>query len=641
MASGAEAPVLTRHVMSRLKPRHPKCGGGTGVITRAGGFARVRTTDNACRRGGRRYTVLFLRARWLLCWLVLGLVCASPAVARELRIQGFHSEIVILPDSTLDITETIQVQFIGAWNGLFRTIPVEYPGPGGFNYSLSLSDAGATEGSGGQPLRIEKSRQGPNLEFRIYVPGATDSTHTILLHYVVKNGLRYFSDHDELYWNVTGTDWTVPLGTVTAHAVLPAGVTGVRAAEYTGAYGSRAQGAQVDILGSNVTARTLHPLAYREGLTLVVGWDKGFVGEPTRSDLVVQFLQSNWPLFAPVMALIGMYWLWYRRGRDPEVGSVAVQYEPPAGLTPGEAGALVDDSADMRDITASIVDLAVHGYLEIEERQSGHMMGLYTSQDFAFALKKKPAEWIEAKPHELLLLAGLFDNGARDYVELSELQNRFYKNLPGIRQALFRSLVKRGYYAHRPDQVRAVFIGGALVAAALLIGMGQYLAQRLGMQALPFTIAGAATGVIVAAFGWIMPARTVKGAKARLGVLGFEDFLERVEGDRLERMTQASHLSQAQTFERYLPFAMALGVERKFVTAFDGVCKEPPSWYHAPPGTTFRGMYFASSLGNLSARTGHVLASAPRGSSGSSGFGGGGGGGYSGGGFGGGGGGGF
>src|SRR6185295_7047676 len=99
------------------------------------------------------------------------------------------------------------------------------------------------------------------------------------------------------------------------------------------------------------------PLAFREGLTLVVGWDKGFVTTPSQSDRIVQFLQSNWPLFVPVVILIFMYWLWYQRGRDPEVGSVAVQYEPPNGLSPGEAGALVDDSADMRDITASIVHL--------------------------------------------------------------------------------------------------------------------------------------------------------------------------------------------------------------------------------------------------------------------------------------------
>jgi uncharacterized membrane protein YgcG len=598
----------------------------------------MRSMGRGLRNAGFQPGIVVLRA---LLWLLLGACMASPVLARELRIGGFDSEIVVMPDSTLDVTETIHVQFIGAWNGLFRTIPVEYPGPGGFNYSLFVTDADATEGATGPSLRVEKSRQGSNLEFKIYVPGAQDSTHTIVLHYRVKNGLRYFEDHDELYWNVTGTDWTVPLGLVTAHAILPPGVTGLRAAEYTGAYGSRAQDAQVDILGSNVTARTLRPLAYREGLTLVVGWDKGFVSAPTQSDLVLQFLQSNWPLFTPLAALVFMFLLWYNRGRDPQVGSVAVQYQPPNGLTPGEAGALVDDSADMRDITASIVDLAVHGYLEIEERKTEHMMGLYSSQDFAFVLKKKPAEWMSAKPHELLLLAGLFDNGTRDSVGLSELQNHFYKNLPGIRKALFDSLVKRGFYTHRPDEVRTVFIGGALVAGALLLAIGQYLAQRLGMQSLPFTVGGALTGVIVAAFGWIMPARTVAGARARLGVLGFEDFLGRVEGDRIERMTSTTQMSQAQTFEKYLPFAMALGVEKKWAASFDGAFKEPPSWYHGPAGMMFQPMLFANSLNMMSMRTGQALASAPRSSSGSSGFGGGGGGGFSGGGFGGGGGGGF
>ena len=572
--------------------------------------------------------------------MLLLLLLSGPAAARELRIAGFRAEIVVLPDSTIDVTETIEAQFIGSWNGIYRTIPVQYPGPGGFNYSLFLTDFGATDGSGGAPLRVEKSRQGPNLQFKIYVPGAEDAKRSIQLHYRVKNGLRYFADHDELYWNVTGTDWTVPLGSINAHVVLPAQVSGLHAAEYTGAYGSRAQDASVDILGSNVTVQTVRPLAYREGLTIVVGWDKGFVAEPTQSDLVVQFLESNWPLFLPVAVFLFMFWLWYTRGRDPKVGSVAVQYEPPEKLSPGEAGTLVDDSVAMRDITAGIVDLAVRGFLAIEERQSDHLLGLYKSQDFAFVLKKKPPEWAGAKPHELLLLAGLFANGTRDYVELSDLQNRFYKNLPTIERAILDSLVDHGYYAHRPDQVRSVFIGAAIVAAPLLLVGGQSLARQFGMQSLPFTVAAIITGAIVAGFGWIMPARTVSGARVRLGVLGFEDFLSRVEGDRMQRLTSSGTMSQLQAFERYLPFAMALGVEKKWVAAFDGIFKEPPSWYHAPPGTMFNGLYFANSLNAMSVHTGQAMASAPRSSSSSSGFGGGGGG-FSGGGFGGGGGGGF
>jgi hypothetical protein len=599
----------------------------------AGRDRRAPDGKQECRPQWRRYTTLLNHTLRIVCWLLLCTVAfASPAFARELEIRSFHAEILALPDSSVDVTETIEVWFTGEWQGLYRTIPVEYPGPGGFNYSLFVTDARATEN--GAALKIEKSRQGPNLEFKIYVPGTADSRHTLSLHYRVLNGLRYFNDHDELYWNVTGTEWTVPIGAASAHVVLPAGVTGVRAAQYTGVYGSRAQDAQVEIDGSNVTERTTRPLAYREGLTLVVGWDKGFVRVPAQSELISQFLQSNWPLFTPLVALVVMFWMWYTRGRDPQVGSVAVQYEPPAGLTPGEVGTLVDDAADMRDITASIVDLAVRGYLVIEERKTEKMMGLYSAQDFAFILKKKPAQWVGAKPHELLLLAGLFNNGTREYVELSELQNRFYTNLPGIRRAVFDSLVDHGYYAQRPDEIRGIYIGGGIVAGVLVLAVGQYLAQRLGMQSQPFTIAAVLTAAVVCAFGWIMPARTVAGARARLGALGFEDFLGHVEADRMERLPQTP-----ATFEKYLPFAMALGVEKKWAAAFDGVFKEPPSWYQSPAGSMFRPMLFASSLSMMSARAGQVMASAPRSSSGSSGFGGGGG--FSGGGFGGGGGGGF
>src|SRR6202011_6376574 len=109
------------------------------------------------------------------------------------------------------------------------------------------------------------------------------------------------------------------------------------------------------------------------------------------------------------------------------VSPVAVQYAPPAGMTPAEAGALVDDEAAMRDVTATIVDLAVRGYLTIEEKESKHMMGLYSNKDYVFHINKKPAEWKSLKSHELLLLAGIFKNGMVPDVELSSLQNGFYK----------------------------------------------------------------------------------------------------------------------------------------------------------------------------------------------------------------------
>lgn len=570
--------------------------------------------------------------------LVLGFLSAgafsTPLYARELRILSFHSDLTVLPDSALDVTETIRVEFVGSWQGIFRTIPVEYDGPGGFAYALFLSGERATLTSEtGEPLRVEQQRQGGNLQFKIYVPNATDATRVIVFHYRVRNALRFFDDHDELYWNVTGTDWQVPLGNASAHVILPQGVTGLHAADYTGANGSRAQDAEVEVLGANVDVRTTRPLAYREGLTIVVGWDKGLVHAPSAGEKIAQFLESNWPLIIPLLAFPLMFWLWESRGRDPRVGSIEVQYEPPAGLTPGEAGALVDNTAGMRDITATIVDLAVRGFLTIEEQNKEHLLGLYANKEYVFHLQKNPPEWGGAKPHEILLLGALFENGARGAVSLSDLQNRFYRNLPGIRGAILDALVERGYYAHRPDQVRGSFVAAGVVLGILLFVIGQYAAQHFGMSPLPFFVAAFGTGGIVAGFGWFMSARTADGVRALHNVLGFEDFLGHVELDRMERFDKTP-----QTFEKYLPYAMALGVEKRWVSAFQGIFSEPPKWFQGATPGVFYPMAFVSSMDMMSARAGQVMTSAPRSSSGGSGFGGGG---SSGGGFGGGGGGGF
>jgi hypothetical protein len=329
-----------------------------------------------------------------------------------------------------------------------------------------------------------------------------------------------------------------------------------------------------------------------------------------------------------------MFWLWYTRGRDPRTAPVAVQYEPPDGLTPGEAGTLVDDNVAMRDITATIVDLAVRGFLVIEEKDKSQMMGLVSSKDYVFHMKKNPAEWAGLKPHELMLLSGIFSNGVLADVDLASMQNTFYTKIPGITNGIFDALMQRGYFLHRPDYVRNGYIGAAVTTAAVLFVFGSYVATRTGIAGAPFIVAAILSGLIIAAFGWFMPARTAAGAKALAGVLGFEDFLTHVESDRVTRLEKTP-----ETFEKFLPFAMALGVEKKWVGAFQNIYSQPPAWYQGGyHGGVFYPIMFVNSLDNMTAHAGSVMSSAPRSSSGGSGFGGGG---FSGGGFGGGGGGGF
>ena len=173
---------------------------------------------------------------------------------------------------------------------------------------------------------------------------------------------------------------------------------------------------------------------------------------------------------------------------------------------------------------------------------------------------------------------------------------------------------------HRDDLVRALHTAKGV-------------AGTLGMQPAPFIVAAILSGGIVCGFGLIMPARTAKGAEALEGVLGFEEFLGRVEADRFERMVKTPQL-----FEKYLPFAMALGVEHRWAKAFEGIVQNPPTWYQGTDGRMFNAIYFVNSIGSMTQYASAAFVSAPRASSSSSGWSGGfSGGGFSGGGFGGGG----
>jgi uncharacterized membrane protein YgcG len=586
----------------------------------------------------RSPTTSLLRVCAAALLLLLFVSTASTFTGKELRIEKFDAEIVVSPNGSIDVTENIQVHFIGGpWHGLYRTIPVEYVTPQGLNYSLFLSVKSVTDGDGNK-LKFETSRERHYRKLKIYVSNADNSTQTISIDYTVSDALRFFEDHDELYWNVTGDEWDVPIQSASARIVLPQGATGIRVNPLTGAYRSTAHDADVQITGDGVEVRTQNPLRYHEGLTVAVAFDKGFVHEPTFFDHAVLFLRSNWPLGLPIAAFVIMFYLWWTQGRDPRLRPISAQYEPPDQLTPGEAGTLIDNSADMRDITASIVDLAVRGYIVIEEHEHNRMFGLVHDKDYNFILQKERSEWAKLKPHEQVILNGIFTLGTvNETVPMSSLENNFYSNLPGIRTGIFNALVTHGYYLHRPDSVRAAYVGGGVVAGFLLVFGGTYIATSMGMAPLTFVAAGILSGIIICVFGWFMPAHTEQGARAMEGVLGFEDFLNHVESDRFNKT-----IKTPQMFEKFLPFAMALGVEKNWSKAFQGIMTQPPQWYRGSYGPNFYPVMFTSDLNTMSTRASDVLASAPR-SSGGSGFSsdGGGGGGSEGGGFGGGGGGGF
>ncbi|HXW07443.1 MAG TPA: DUF2207 domain-containing protein [Vicinamibacterales bacterium] len=557
------------------------------------------------------------------------LLHAAPALAqRSLVIERLDADIEVAPGGMVTVEEVIVPRFTGSWNGIFRTIPVEYRSPHGLNYTLRLQVLSITDDEN-RPLEYESSRERHYRKFKIWVPGATDTTKRVRIRYRVPNALRFFETHDELYWNVTGDEWEVPIESASARVRLPENVSGVRATAFRGAYGSTEQTA-VSIEAQGVSVQTERALGFREGLTIVVGWEPGVVHRPTTLERTADVVYSNLPLALPPLVFLGMLQLWRARGRDPELAPIAARYEPPDNLTPAELGTLADGTPDMRDITATMVDLAVRGYIHITESKAEYLFGLMSNTEYTFTLTKPRDSWSGLRTYERDLLGGMFASG--DSVTLSQLKNRFYRNLPRLKNDLYGMLVRNGFYTARPDRVRALYLVGALVAGAVIAVAGGVIMTSLGRQPVSAIIAGVVSGLIVAIFGFFMPSRTIRGTRELEKVRGFQEFLARVEGDRMERM-----ITTPELFERFLPYAMALGVEDNWARAFEGVAQEPPRWYTGPTGMpSFRPSRFTSSLNAMSAQAATVMASSPRGSGGSGfsggrsggGFGGGGGGGF-------------
>jgi uncharacterized membrane protein YgcG len=563
-------------------------------------------------------------------------ILTGAAAAKSWRIADFQDNIKVNEDGSAVVTERISLVFVGEWRGIHRIIPIEYPGPDGTNYELFLTVQSITDGEGGK-LKHESSVSHGSRDLKIFIPNAVDTNRTVEITYRVRNGTRFFPDHDEFYWNVTGNDWPVPIDHAAATMRFPEAASGsLRAQAFTGVYGSTQRDATANVEGTEAQFETNNPLPMRGGLTIDVYIPKGILHEPGALTKFFWFIGGNPIIFLPLVTLAGMFTLWWYKGRDPEAGlSVAPMYEPPAGISPAEAGTLLDDEIHPRDITSTVVDLAVRGYIKIEE--TAEKILVFTHKDYILHLLKPRDQWgADLAPHERVMLENIFAGG--EATRLSSLKNRFYTAVPVIRQDIMAALKNKGIYLLDPDSANGYSVAAAVGILALFAVL-QFLGWANFFSSVPLLIGCAAISAgIWWLFARIMTAKTVTGARARIAVLGFQEFMNRVDAERLKIMPP-------NTFEKYLAFAMALGVEHHWAQAFAGIVKDPPQWYVGPGGYMggFNPIFFSSSMHNMASDMHQVFVSAPRSSSSGSGFGGGGGGGggFSGGGFGGGGGGAF
>jgi len=551
----------------------------------------------------------------------------SKTWAADFEIESFASKIQIEKSGQVDIAETIKVNFLTGKHGIYRDIPVKYKDKLGQNLNIQFKLKSVTD-EAGSPYEVKQSRNGNNQRLQIGSANTlVNGEKTYVINYSVERVINFFKDHDELYWNVTGNEWPTVIKNATAEITLPSDIdqSKMQLTSYTGVLGSRDNNADDKIVnGKTFQVKTKGELPSGQGLTVVVGWPKGIVSQPTFLQNFWRVVKDNFFYFIPLIVLIFMLVKYLRSGRDPQGRvTIAPEFEPPKGLTPVEMGTIVDERLDQSDISAMLVDLAVRGFIKIEEVKKE---GLFGGKDYVFRKMKDFESEKELKEFEKELLTGIFQSG--DFVKVSDLKTKLNQTKENIEKMVYEDLVKDDYFPSSPKSVRNKYLGWG---TGLLIA-GFIIASGAGNFALFFAIG--ISGLVILIFGPFMPRKTKEGVLMKEKILGFKMFLEKAEKERIKYFEKDLSDDEKRTmFEKYLPYAMVLGVASFWAKAFEGLYKEPPDWYVGYNYATFSMIAFTS---NLSSATASSLSSTmTTASSGGSGFGGGGG---AGGGFGGGGG---
>jgi uncharacterized membrane protein YgcG len=582
----------------------------------------------------------------------MGRARAQPAEA----ILRYDIAIQIQRDDSIVVREAIDYDFGTAQrHGIFRDIPttLRYDGDHDRTYPL---DAVSVTGSPGTPVQYETEDAGAGTtRIRIGDPDRTiTGRHTYVITYRMGGAMNGFPDHDELYWNAIGPDWSAPIHRAKVTVAAPGPID--RIGCYAGPAGSSlpCEKSAVKEGTASFAQASLDPY---DAFTVVVGLPKGTVAEPApilterwslrRSFTTTPFTVGGSLLLA-ALVVGGFGRIVWSTGRDrryqgsqvdvlmggpagtPEQAvplfegdaSGPVEFAPPLGLRPGQIGTLVDEVANPLDVTASVIDLAVRKYLVIEEIPK---RGWFGKPDWKLTKLRDPDR--ELLEYERELLDGLFEDGQE--VNLSDLRTKFVSHLHSVQDALYRDAVGKGWFVGRPDRIRGRWVAAG-IGVLVVGGVLEFAAvtwTRLALLPLAVILAGL---LLIVGARW-MPRRTATGTGLLRRVRGFRTVIATAETN-LARFAEKENL-----FTRYLPYAIVFGLTEKWARAFEDLGEPPPdtTWYVS--SNAFAYSAFSHAMDGFTVTTAGTIASTPSGSGGS-GFGGGFGGGFAGGGGGGGGG---
>lgn len=587
-----------------------------------------------------RAAALLLLAALALPVVARGQACPTPG--EEWTIRDWRSDYVVRPNGSVAVTERLDVDFGDSRkHGIYRDIRTRmrrvvasFRGEERLDYDIDVRSV--TDGSG-KAYGVKVSHPSQRTRIRI---GSGDfcvtGPKTYVIHYVITRGVRAFEKWDELYWQVTGTEWPVPIERAEARVVLPpervkayADSAPWHADCYSGAASSTSQAScEAEVVTPGVYRFSTGRLEPGEGLTFAAAFPHGVIPGPSAAERARDALLFWGPLGLPPIVLLLMFGIWWRKGREPGMGSIVPQWEPPEDVRPGTAGTLVDQRADMDDVIATILDLAVRGYVVIREVPPKVLQGLSDDSFLGKVLAKigvRKSDWefvrqdkdvADLKPFENRTLDALLGTG--ETRKMSDLSEKFYKDLPDIRDGLYDDLVALGLFPRSPQTTRRhwVIAGVLVLVAGVPLGI-----WALTAGAMPLLLpAAVVSGIVVLVFAFFMPAMTPKGAAVRAKVEGLEEYVRRAEKAEIE-FRNAPDKTPA-LFDKLLPYAVALDVSDLWVEQFAGILTKPPDWYQGR-ATGWNAMAFSHDLSSFRAASATTLASSPGGSGGSGSFGGG------------------
>jgi len=569
-------------------------------------------------------------AKLFFASLFFAIFLAQPAHARDASqitdwyIKNLQSEFVLNHDSTLSITEKITADCGNLPNkhGIFRTVPTFYQKTASEKVKTPVDLVSITDFEG-KSLKYSTVKSADSITWKIGDPNKTVTGENFYkITYKVHNAVRFDDPNfDELYWNLNGNFWEIPIDNFRATLPLPEQINKENSEInlYSGAFSQKDAGlANYTWNGKSLIVSSTKTLNPGEGITLSLTFPKDIViKEPaTLADKINLALM----IALPILSFIFCFIIWKKYGSDPKLGRPEmVQYEPPAKLEPMELGAMLNNGYFSNNyLSAGIIKLAVDKAVKIEEIPKKGFLG---QQDFKIIVLSREAT---LSPSEKELFDRLFDG--KDEILLSSLQNEFYRDIPAISKKVVDGLIEKKYFVKSGFTLQIIFI----VVAILTLGLGIFLLIVAQLAGVGLMLAG----VIVLLFSFLMRRRTKEGAELLWEIEGFKLFMTQAEKYRQQ------FYEKEGMFDRYLPYAMVFGITGIWINNMKKIYGEAyfntyhPYWFAGYALGTFNANSFEKSINSLSNSMVSTMASNPSSSgAGGGGFSGGGGGGGGGGGW--------